>query len=63
MPKKDVENPKLGERVTALETDITWIKSALKTMDTNINKIDKRLWWVLGSVVVLGIIAIAVATI
>ena len=48
------ENPTIGERVTALETDMTWIKKAFE-------KIDRRTWWILGSVVGLGLIAILIA--
>jgi len=51
---KKKEDPKLAERVAILETDMVWIKSILK-------KIDNRTWWILGSVVALGIVAILIA--
>lgn len=55
MPKKD--NPKsLAERVATLENDMGWVKKILE-------KIDRRTWWILGSVVALGLIAIIVALI
>ena len=47
-------NPTLSERVTALETDMTWIKKAFET-------IDRRTWWILGSVVALGLVAVLIA--
>lgn len=44
----------LRERVTALETHWLWIKEALK-------RIEARSWWILGSVVALGLIACLIA--
>lgn len=52
MSEKD--NPGLAERVTILETNYKWIKKTLE-------KIDRRSWWTLGSIVALGLIAIVVA--
>ncbi|MBA7696261.1 hypothetical protein ES703_104904 [subsurface metagenome] len=57
MSKEHKENPgrkTLTERVTILETNYGWIKKILE-------KIDRRTWWTLGSVVALGIIAILAA--
>ena len=55
MTSEEETHPKsLAERVTALETEIPWIKKILE-------KIDRRTWWILGSVVVLGLIAILIA--
>jgi len=51
---KEESDPTLAERVAVLETDMKWIKKTL-------TKIDNRTWWILGSVVVLGLIAILAA--
>lgn len=55
--KKD-ENPSktTKERLATLETDMGWVKEAL-------GKIDRRTWWILGSVVALGLVAIAISII
>ena len=55
-PQKSRRNPTshLAERVTALETDMKWVKKKLET-------IDRRTWWILGSVVAFGIISIIIA--
>jgi len=45
---------KLPERVAILETDVKWIKETVQ-------KIEGRTWWILGSVVALGLIAILIA--
>jgi len=53
MSKKD--NPdKLAERVAALEVHMDWVRKKLDI-------IDKRLWWVLGTVVVLGLLSIIIS--
>jgi len=44
----------LAERVATLESDVGWIKTIVK-------KIDDRMWWVLGSVVGLGLLAVLLA--
>ena len=44
----------LRERIARIETDIDWLKNTVK-------RLDSRLWWVLGSVVGLGIIVILIA--
>jgi len=55
MPSRKDDPPKtLAERVATLENDMGWVKKILE-------KIDRRTWWILGSVVALGIIAILVA--
>lgn len=56
MPDKSDPPKTLAERVAALESDMGWVKTILE-------KIDRRMWWVLGSVVVLGIVAIIIALI
>jgi len=53
MPQDD---PTLAERVATLENDVGWVKKILE-------KIDRRTWWILGSVVALGIVAILIALI
>lgn len=42
------------ERLAALETDMGWVKTTLE-------KVDRRTWWILGSVVTLGLIAVAIS--
>jgi len=55
MPSK--KDPKsLAERVATLENDMGWVKKILE-------KIDRRTWWILGSVVALGLIAVVIALI
>jgi len=44
----------LRERIASVETNVDWIKKKLDT-------IDRRTWWILGSVVAFGIIAILIA--
>jgi len=44
----------LRERIAKLEAHVQWIREEL-------GRIDNRSWWILGSVVVLGIIAILIA--
>jgi len=54
---KEENGPPLGdlrERIAKLETNMKWVISTLKS-------VDKRQWWILGSVVVLGCIAILIA--
>jgi len=51
---KSSEDPTLLERVAVLENDVKWVKKSLV-------KIEGRIWWILGSVVALGVIAILVA--
>ena len=55
---KEEENPvkTMIERVASLETDMGWVKKTLE-------KIDRRTWWILGSVVALGLIAIIISII
>lgn len=48
---KRSKNPTTAERLAVLERDMDWVKK-------NLQRIDNRLWWILGSVVVLGIIGI-----
>jgi hypothetical protein len=40
-----------------------WNFIKLKSIDERTSELDKRLWWVLGSVVTLGIVAILAAVI
>jgi len=54
-----LENCMFGERgilsrLSVVETDMKWVKKTL-------TKIDRRSWYVLGSVVALGVIAILIA--
>lgn len=53
--KKD-DNPvkTMPERVATLETDMGWVKKTLE-------KMDRRMWWILGSVVALGLVAVAIS--
>jgi len=44
----------LRERIATLEVHVEWIRQKL-------DLIDKRTWWILGSVVALGLIAILIA--
>jgi len=44
----------LRERIAKVETHIEWMKGKLES-------IDNRTWWILGSVVAFGIIAILIA--
>jgi len=67
MPKKasrknndDDSLSDLKVKVARLETDMGWIKKTMEGIKRTIEKVEKRTWWVLGSVVVLGIIAILV---
>jgi len=50
----DDDNPRLAERVAALEAHMDWVKNKLET-------IDRRTWYILGSVVIFGIISIIIA--
>lgn len=54
MSNEKEDNPSLTERVTILETNYQWVKKTLE-------KIDRRTWQILASVIVLGIIAILAA--
>jgi len=57
MSKKKNDNPiltDLKERVAKLETNMEWVRETLK-------RIDSRSWWILGSVVTLGLLAILIA--
>jgi len=54
---KDENDPAaadLRERIATLETHVDWIKKKVES-------IDNRTWWILGSVVALGIMAILIA--
>lgn len=51
----------LAQRVTMLEESMKWMKETLGKIEVRIDRIEQRMWWILGSVVVLGIIAILVA--
>jgi len=55
------EDPPLGERVVALEQRVTKVETDLSWIKSSLSKIETRMWWVLGSVVALGIISILVA--
>jgi len=46
--------PTLRERIAKLEAHNEWIRQKL-------DLIDRRTWWILGSVVALGVIAILIA--
>jgi len=50
-----LNNPRDGviARLRQLESDIRWLNKIVQ-------KIDSRLWWILGSIVVMGIISILV---
>jgi hypothetical protein len=48
-------------RLAKVETDVSWIKDTYIYIKKSIDRLDTRLWWVLGSVVALGILAILVA--
>jgi hypothetical protein len=50
---EEKDDPDLKERVAKLEADMSWIKKIL-------DKVDKRTWWILGSVI-LGIIISVIA--
>jgi len=52
--RREPEDPELRERIATLETDMKWVVKKLEA-------IDARVWWILGSVVVLGVIAILIA--
>jgi len=54
--KKGDDDPltDLRERIATLETHMEWVKKKLES-------IDNRSWWILGSVVALGILAILIA--
>ncbi|KPV62831.1 MAG: hypothetical protein AOA65_1611 [Candidatus Bathyarchaeota archaeon BA1] len=47
------ESLTIDERVAVLETDMKWVKRTLE-------KIDDRTWWILGSVIALGVITIII---
>ena len=40
--------------VATIKTDVGWLKDVVK-------RVDQRLWWILGSAVTLGVIAILAA--
>jgi len=46
---------KLGERVTALETDMHWLREGLQRVEGELKRVDNRAWYILGSVI-LGIV-------
>jgi hypothetical protein len=52
-------------KISSMETDIAWLKKYLSEMstgfDNRLKRIESRQWWVLGSVVVLGLVAIFLA--
>jgi len=54
--RREDENPlaDLRERISALETHVEWMKKKL-------DSIDNRTWWILGSVVALGVVAILIS--
>jgi len=57
MSKRRTEDPlmiELRERLARVETHVEWMRKKLES-------IDNRSWWILGSVVVLGVIAILIA--
>jgi hypothetical protein len=61
---EDNPDPTIREiliRLTKVETDVTWIKDTYAYIKKTIDRLDNRLWWVLGSVVALGILAILIA--
>lgn len=56
--------------VAVVKTDISWMRGAVNglevridRLEARIDRLDNRLWWVLGSVIVLGIVAILVAVV
>jgi len=59
--KKDDPIVKLTEKVAVLETNIDWIVKSLQRLDRRIDRLDRRIWWVLGSVVVLGVLSILIS--
>lgn len=54
MSRKKEDDPDIRERIATLETHVEWMKKKLES-------IDNRSWWILGSVVALGVIAILIA--
>ena len=54
MSEREKDNPDIRERIASLETNMNWVIKKLESIDT-------RVWWVLGSVVALGTIAILIA--
>jgi len=45
----------------AMMTEIRGIEDDIKDIKEDIGKVDRRIWWILGSVVVFGVISIAIA--
>ena len=54
MSRRDKDDPELRERIATLETNMRWVMQKLET-------IDNRIWWILRSIVALGLIAILIA--
>ena len=42
-------------------TEISGLKDDIKEIKDDVGKVDRRIWWILGSVVVFGVISIAIA--
>jgi len=52
----------LAERVTALEKDMHWLREGLERLETRLEKVDNRAWYILGSVI-LGIVITILAAV
>jgi len=53
-PLDDIRE-KLGDlagRVTALEKDMHWLRDGLDKVEKTLEKLDSRIWYVLGSVLI-----------
>jgi len=52
--KSEINVISIERRITKLETEITWLKETIK-------KIETRIWYVLGSIIIFGLVSILIA--
>jgi len=46
--------------VAVMKSDIKWVRETIDEIDERIDTTNTRLWWILGTVIVLNVVAIAI---
>ena len=50
-----------NEEMGAIKTDVAWIKEALNKFEARLDKLDVRIWWILGSVILAALAQIIIS--
>lgn len=59
----EITNEELGSvksDVAVMKSDIKWVRETMDEIDVRIDTTNTRLWWILGTVIVLNVVAIAI---